>query len=227
MPAIGSSLALRSITDKRPMAGRTLIFARHGRTAWNRSGRYQGRTNQPLCDTGRADAETLALSLRTARISEIITSPLERALATARHVAAALDIAAIRVEPRLAEIAFGTWEGRTQAEIRAETPNDLRHWKRSPATMRFPGGETLAEVRARLHAFLADLADDATSSNDGTTLLLTHAGLIRLACLDAAGLDLHHFRTIVVEPGSFRRFILNCPPCRRDGAISFLSETVE
>lgn len=210
------------------VSGRPLIFARHGRTAWNLTGRYQGRSDPPLSAGGRADAGALADRLQGTPVAAIITSPLQRTVATARIVAGRLGIASAPTDdPRLVEIAFGDWEGRTQAEIRADAPDQLRRWKRNPGEMRFPGGETLAQARMRLHEFLSDLAVAAPCLGDGAVLLVTHAGLIRLACLDAAGLDFHHFRNIAVEPGSLRRFILTDRACPGSGAAFFLSETME
>lgn len=203
MRAIGSSSALPSITEASP--GRTILLARHGRTDWTGTGRYQGRTDTPLNAEGLADAEALAADLAGAGVSLVLTSKLRRAVATAELVALSLGLAAPIRDERLAEIAFGAWEGRTQAEIRAEAPEVLRCWKRSPGTMRFPGGETLDEAASRLCAVIAGI--DALPER-GPILLVTHAGMIRLAILKAYGLPAQRFRDADVRPGSVHRFLL-------------------
>lgn len=203
MPATGSSSALPSTTDAAP--GRTLLLARHGRTDWTGSGRYQGRTDTPLSAEGLADAEALAATLADAGVTLVMTSTLRRAASTAQRVALRLGLPAPIPDARLVEIGFGAWEGRTQAEIRAETPAALRRWKRSPGTMRFPGGETLEEAASRLRALLADLA---ALPGSGPILLVTHAGMIRLAILEARMLPAQRFRDIDVPPGSAHPLVL-------------------
>jgi probable phosphoglycerate mutase len=190
-----------------------VIFARHGRTAWNRDGRYQGRSDPPLASDGEIDAHDLARTLGAEPISRIICSPLLRASRTAAIVADRLGDAPISHDARLVEIAYGDWEGLTQAEIKARWPEDMRLWKRSPSTMRFPGGESLAQARARLVSFLSDDALWATSGDGApsmpSTLVVAHSGLIRIAILEANKGSYRDFRKIPVGPGSIHRFVLN------------------
>ena len=217
MPAAAWSWALRSITDT--PGGGPILFARHGRTAWTGEGRYQGRSDPPLSVDGWADAAALAAALRDECLAAIYTSPLMRARQTADCISERRGNVAVHVDDRLAEIAFGDWEGRTQAEIRAAAPEALRRWKRDPAGMRFPGGETLAEARARLHGFLADLPPEAEA-----ILVVTHAGMIRLACLDAEGRGDDGFRGIKIAPCGLRRLYLGGVPA---ASLRPLPETVE
>ena len=179
-----------------------LLLARHGRTEWNRSGRYQGRSDVPLSPEGRADAVALAARISAEPVGAIVSSPLRRAVQTAEIVAERFGAVPFHVEPRLVEIAYGSWEGLTQAEINARLPEDLRCWKRYPDAMRFPGGETLEEARHRLLDALAVLPSGTTC------LVVTHSGLIRLALLEARGLRLPAFRSIPVQPGSVCRLRL-------------------
>ena len=91
----------------------TLLLARHGRTEWNRSGRYQGRSDVPLSPEGRADAVALAARICAEPIGAIVTSPLQRALQTAEIVSERFGAVPFHIEPRLVEIAYGSWEGLT------------------------------------------------------------------------------------------------------------------
>jgi broad specificity phosphatase PhoE len=184
-----------------------IILARHGQTAWNREGRYQGRSDPPLCQEGIDEAVRLAAQLRGGRIGAIATSPLRRAQQTAQIIAAELRLGPLKTDPRLAEIAFGAWEGLTQSEVQTRWPELLQGWKHAPETVRFPGGENLQEARLRLRAFLADQASQQ-DSNAATTLVVTHTGLIRIAIHDAWLAPSSLFRKISVAPASTHPFVL-------------------
>ena len=92
-----------------------IYVARHGETAWNVENRICGRTDLPLTERGRRQAEELARSLAGLGIGLILTSPLVRARETAA-AAAAVTGAPVRTEPRLVEQHFGSFEGRDRGE---------------------------------------------------------------------------------------------------------------
>jgi probable phosphoglycerate mutase len=89
---------------------RAFFCLRHGATDWNREGRFQGRTDNPLCDEGIAQAFVAARRLQEHRIDQIVTSPLIRAVKTAQIVAATSAIP-IAIDDGLAEPDFGYLEG--------------------------------------------------------------------------------------------------------------------
>jgi broad specificity phosphatase PhoE len=186
---------------------RAIILARHGRTLWNLEGRYQGQSDSALCPIGLEECESLAERLGGMGIGSIYTSPLNRARVTARIVAERLRITSIQDDQRLAEIHFGEWEGLTQTEVRQRWPALLKTWKSAPDAVRFPGGETLQEARARLRSFLTEVASKNGLSR-APTLVVTHAGLIRLAILDARQEDGTAFRRLPIAPASIWRFTL-------------------
>ena len=207
MPASGSPSGSRSITDRGPVVdGVPLLLVRHGHTAWNQAGRYQGQSDPPLAPEGEAEATALAGTLRGAGIGCILASPLRRAAATAAILARALGLPPPVTEPRLIELGYGAWEGLTQAEVKARWPDVLRRWKRTPETVRFPDGEDLATVCARLDALLAARPWEehrmADAAGGGTVLLVTHAGPIRLLRLAAEARPLAEFRRIETPPAS-------------------------
>lgn len=182
-----------------------LLLVRHGQTEWSRSGRYQGRSDPPLIDEGHAQALQIGICARGQGIRSILTSPLRRARETAEIIAATLGLGAPRVDPRLIELAYGAWEGLTQAEVRACWPDQLRQWKRAPDTAALPGGESLADLRQRLQQFLQD---PEWTAHDGGVLIVSHAGPIRIALLEAAGMSLGMFRKITVATGSLHALTL-------------------
>lgn len=181
------------------------MLIRHGATAWTEAGRYQGQADPPLSPAGEADAARLAHSLAGQPIGLVLSSPLLRALETARPLAAATG-AALEVDARLAELAYGQWEGLTQAEIKVRWPDALRMWKRNPSCARPPDGETLAAAAARTGDLLADLPEHASAGP--IVAIVTHSVIIRLMLLAARGETPDGLHGIAVSPGSMQRLRL-------------------
>ena len=200
-PNCGSSM------NSHVMSRRTIILARHGQTRWNLEGRYQGRSDPALCRTGMVECAHLADKLSGSGVRSVFTSPLGRARQTAEFVADRLKIGVPKSDPRLAEIHFGDWEGHTQVQVRQRWPEMLRVWKTEPGAVRFPGGETLEEARVRLLSFFSDVARSGTPEA-APALVVTHAGLIRLAILAAQLQETTAFRRVDVAPASTWRFVL-------------------
>ncbi len=161
-----------------------LALIRHGTTAWNASRRFQGRSDIPLSDEGRAQARLLAERLRGERFDAIYSSDLSRALETARIVAEPHGLA-VRGDARLREFDFGAWEGLTWDEIVATRPH-LRDAKHTAATRYAPeGGETFEAVRQRVASFLAEIAGEGSPGR--RLAVVAHAGPLH-AALAALGL---------------------------------------
>lgn len=142
-----------------------MYLLRHGETVWNTECRLQGRLDSPLTTRGIGQAQALGavLAERIAGPSDyqIISSPLGRAWQTAVIVAGELNVAprSIAIEPRLAELAYGRWEGLTLDEIK-EREGDA--WDRRRAdrwNVRVPGGESYAQVALRVRPWLSDIAE--------------------------------------------------------------------
>ncbi len=212
----------------------TLLLVRHGETTWTRTGRIQGRADSPLHPEGAAQIRALAATLLPpdpewpgGRACLLVSSPLRRAVDSARVLRASLGpaIRGARLaapDPRLAELDFGAWEGLTQPEVKARWPELLRTWKRQPDTVRLPGGETLAEARDRWRDFLAHppwahpARTDAARAEDASpaiaipaiAIIVTHAAMIRIALLEAAGAALDGFRAVAVPVASAHRLRL-------------------
>lgn len=171
----------------------TLLLIRHGETQWNRSGRYQGRTDTPLSTVGKAQAHSLGKCLAaTTDGVTIISSPLSRARDTASIVARLL-CNTVELDPRLVELAYGDWEGLRQCEVEQRWPKQLRQWKTSPHEVSFPGGETLAAVQQRVQAFLHDVRLRAQQI---PLLAVTHEAVIRIALLEIRDEPLARYRSL-------------------------------
>jgi len=154
----------------------TIFLARHGETEWNRVGRWQGNTDIPLSEVGRAQARKLADRLCTRGITEIFTSDLSRARETAEIVAEVLGVARVRLDPRLRERGFGCFEGLTREECEAQ---HAEAWARYLADRRSTptGGEPQEQVVARVVAALKAVAESADLASH--ILVVSHGAAIR------------------------------------------------
>jgi broad specificity phosphatase PhoE len=182
-----------------------LILVRHGLTAWNLDGRYQGHTDTSLCAQGVDEARAAGAALRHTRACLLLSSPLRRARATAEVIARALGSIPCQIEERLIEIGFGDWEGLTQAEVRRRSPGLLRQWKRAPESFRFPGGEGLCDGWRRLSEFLR-APPWAGRADVRCVIAVTHTGPIRLASLWAGARPLAQYRQVPLQPGAAHQF---------------------
>lgn len=153
-----------------------LALMRHGKTAWNREHRIQGRTDIPLDDEARRELERLVLDPPWAEAT-LWSSPLARARDTARIVAGRPP----QVTDALIEMDWGDWEGQHGVDLLAEPGSGYRHieewgWDFTP-----PGGESPADVRSRVEPWLARLAGD--------NLAICHIGVMRVALALSWGWD--------------------------------------
>ena len=157
-----------------------LLLVRHGTTAWNREGRYQGQTNVPLDKTGVQQALALRSRLAREEIGAIYASDLKRAWQTASAIAVPHALV-IRPEPRLREIDFGIWDGSTYHEIKQRSPEALAAWEADPLNAAPHGGESLGQVTARVRAALDDIA---RVHRGQTVVVVAHGGSLQvLLCL--------------------------------------------
>ncbi|MDQ6943790.1 MAG: histidine phosphatase family protein [Candidatus Eremiobacteraeota bacterium] len=163
-----------------------LICVRHGRTAWNADKRFQGHTDIPLDDEGRAQATALAALLRNERIDAAVSSDLARAAETARIVLGPRDVP-LRLNPDWREMQFGAWEGLTWDQIVAANPKLDPTNETAVKTYTPGGGETFDALCARVARAVERIAGEM--ADDGVALVATHAGplhaLLRVLLGDA------------------------------------------
>lgn len=155
---------------------RLIYVVRHGETEWNRVGRWQGKTDIPLSDVGRAQAHALKERLRDRDIIGVHASDLSRARETAEILAAALGPLAVTLDARLRERGFGCFEGLTRQECERHHPEA---WTRYLADRRStpPDAEPQHEVASRMVLAMTDIAR-AASEGSGI-LAVSHGGAIR------------------------------------------------
>ncbi len=163
------------------MAPTTMVLTvRHGQSAWNALGRWQGQADPPLSELGVLQACSVADVVSSmVRLDAIVSSDLERARATALLIAQCCGLDPPQVDRRVRERHAGEWTGLTRPEIEARFPGYLAE-RRTP-----PGWEHDDDVIVRAHAALDDLRRMHPA---GVVLLVTHAGVIR-ALERGAGLE--------------------------------------
>ncbi len=149
-------------------------LARHGETEWSRTKRHTGRTDIELTERGREQAAALRPALAGRDLTRVISSPLSRASETCEL--AGLGDRAERSDALL-EWDYGEYEGLTTAQIRERRANWVL-WRDG-----CPGGETAAEVGARVDPLVADLLQAR-----GDVVLFAHGHVLRVLAARWLGL---------------------------------------
>jgi probable phosphoglycerate mutase len=154
-----------------------LYLARHGRTAWNQAGRFQGHTDIPLDEVGRAQATALVDLLR-GQVDVAISSDLLRASESASIVASALGIPVLYVDADLRERGFGIFEGLTRDECIAKHPQE---WAAREGNRNFQvrGGETPLQVVARMQRGLERAVEELRGQYT-RALVVSHGSAMRM-----------------------------------------------
>jgi phosphoserine phosphatase len=174
-----------------------IILVRHGQTRWNLVEHIRGQADVPLNETGLAQAE--AVSRRVARQwspTAVYASPLSRAIRTAEVIARPFGLA-VQVTSGLLDMNFGQWQGLTVDAVRARWPELGSAWYSVPHMVHVPGGETLADVRARGMATVRELC---ATHVDETVVLVGHNAINRVILLGVLGLGNECFWRIGQDP---------------------------
>jgi broad specificity phosphatase PhoE len=154
-----------------------LYLARHGRTEWNQVRRFQGLTDVPLDEVGRAQARALADLLR-GRVEAVIGSDLLRASESARIVSEVLEVPLLGLDPDLRERGYGVFEGLTREDCIARYPVE---WAAREGNRNFlaPGGELPAVVVERMQRGL-ERAVALLRGRHESALVVGHGSAMRM-----------------------------------------------
>ncbi len=170
--------------------GARLIVVRHGQTAWNVGAgeeRFRGRTDLPLDHVGLDQARAVADRLKGESIAALYASPLLRARQTVAPLAEDLGLT-VQPSDGLLDIDYGRFQGLTHSQAANAHADEYARWRTTPAQVCFPGGESLADVQARLLI----LVDELLAGHPGQTIVLVGHQIVNkvLACtLLGLGLD--------------------------------------
>jgi broad specificity phosphatase PhoE len=176
-----------------------LFLVRHGETPWNRRQRCQGASDVPLSATGRAQASALAAALAGEPLAAVYASPLGRALATARAIAAPHRLPVV-ARDGLRELHHGACEGLTPAELAGRFAQVLAAWRATPADVELPGGESMRALERRALAALGEVA--ARHAGERPVAVVTHNLVILAHLTHAHGRPLGRFRELRVDTAS-------------------------
>jgi probable phosphoglycerate mutase len=162
-------------------------LVRHGETEWTVSRQHTGTTDIPLTPAGLERARALSPVLGAHAFGLVMTSPLQRARRTAQLAGFADAV----VDPRLVELNYGDYEGRTTAAIHEENP-DWSLWRDGS-----PGGESIDEAGRRADEVIAEL-----SSASGDVLLFGHGHFSRVLGARLLGLPASEGRLLMLSPAA-------------------------
>ncbi len=206
-------------------AATRFILVRHAVTP-ETGPKLSGRTpGIDLSDEGRKQAAHTGQRLSPLPISAVYVSPIERTSQTAAAIAAHHRLT-VRPLPGVLEADYGEWTGGTIAEL-AKT--DL--WKvvqRSPSRARFPGGESIGEMQARMVTALESVVSDHVGE---VIVVVSHADPIKSAIAHYSGVHLDLFQRIVVAPASITVFELgphgaSMVKCNDTGSLDDLARDI-
>lgn len=173
--------------------GRVLLL-RHGDIGETFQGRYLGQSDPPLSPQGREQAAWWAGELAGIDLKRILTSDLRRARVTAQIIAQGRDQTP-RLEPGLREIDLGAWEGLERSQVTRRWPELHAARGKDLAGFRPPQGESFADLAERVWPLIA-----ALSREDGPSLVVTHAGVIRVVVCRLMGAPLQEIFRLRLDP---------------------------
>jgi len=180
-----------------PSSGIRILLIRHGETDWNRMGRFQGRSDLPLNQKGKEQAQALAIALKNEILTAIYSSPLLRALETARLIKTFHPSVPLYEEEGLVEMDLGEFEGMEGHRWALEYADFRAHWRENPGSLKMPGGESLQEVQKRALDALERIMKLYPA--ESTLLLCGHNFVNRTILCHAMKIPLDRFREVQQE----------------------------
>jgi probable phosphoglycerate mutase len=194
-----------------------IYLVRHGTTDWNKEEIFRGRAECKLNETGKAEAKALALYFEDVPIEGVYSSPLSRAMETARPTAESKGREVVP-DPAFTDLDFGTWQGLPLKEAQEKYPDLYRLWREQPEAVSFPQGENLTQVRNRTWEGLNRLAEENPKR---TILIVTHRVVTKVLICAALGLDDSHFWQVKQDSTA-----INCLEYSRGGFnIALINDT--
>jgi broad specificity phosphatase PhoE len=164
-----------------------LILIRHGETHWNKDGLVQGGDSDiELNDTGLEQARKIAAFLKNEPIIAILSSPLQRAVATAEVIASQHQLP-VEIDQGLKELKVGDLEGMSISNLRTTFSRFLLQWRQDGEAMKLPNGESLVDLQQRVWKVIEGLLEE---HKDGTAVVVSHYFVTLTIILKALNLPL-------------------------------------
>lgn len=165
-----------------------LLLVRHGETEWNAGKIFRGRADVNLNEKGVVQAKLLGEYLKKSRLDAVYSSPLQRAVHTAEKISK-LHSLDVRIEPALIDLDYGEWQGISLDEVKKIYKNLYIKWEKTPEKVRFPGGESLDDVKSRTITAVNKIVD----KHKGSVVLVSHRVVNKVLICSLLGLDNSHF----------------------------------
>ncbi len=175
-----------------------LILIRHGETLWTEQKRYQGHSDIKLSKEGRKNIRALSLRIKSLGIDCLYTSSLKRAMQSGAIISEAIGVKP-RKDPRLNELNFGAWEGKTASQLSAERNKHFLSWSKGKWVTP-KGGESLSSLQRRTAKFLGECLKKHANQK---VAIVSHGGAIRMLINQALGLPQDFLFSFHMEPSSF------------------------
>jgi broad specificity phosphatase PhoE len=164
--------------------------------------RFRGRANVELDEVGIKQAEATAERIAELPVAAVYCSPLKRTVATASIIARRLNLEAQPL-PAIIDIDFGEWQGLSAAEAAAKDSSLFALWQKKPHLVKFPGGESLGELRERAGSAVDDLVKQYP---DATIALVSHRVACQTLILHFLGLDNSRFWQVSQDVSAINLF---------------------
>lgn len=187
--------------EQKPVATTRLLLVRHGQTELSYRDAFCGTTEAALTVLGREQATRIATRLSHEHIDALYCSPQGRAQETAQPIASLLNLE-IQTRESLREMDFGLWEGRVQAEVAMESPQEMAAWDRGSWMVHLPEGETQQAVLARVVPCIVEILTVHTGQ---TVLVVSHRTLLRLLIGHLLNLSLPNSRGLSLDTASISK----------------------
>lgn len=168
----------------------TLYFLRHGQTACSRNNFFCGSIDPELTPDGIEMAKAFATAYSSTAWKAIYSSPMGRAIATAKPLCADVGIQP-ELREGLKEINYGSWEGKTPEQVSAEFHDDYIRWTADPAWYPPTGGEMATAIASRAMLVIEEIKQRHSSGN---VLIVSHKATIRIILCSLLGIDVGRFR---------------------------------
>ena len=173
------------------------IFVRHGETEWNIQGRYQGQSDIPLSEKGRAQAAALGKRFEGIPVDVVYSSPLQRAYDTARAIAEPKGLP-IRLVEGIKELDFGRWDGLTLEMLREQFGDSFMKYRTEPFHYPMEGEGTLNRAKLRVGAALEEIKEEYRHT-DKTVVVVAHGGILKLAIFYLLDMSSRFYRCIELD----------------------------
>ena len=180
----------------------TILLIRHGDTDWNVEEVFRGHVDVELNDIGIKQVQLLSRYLESVSIGVVYSSPLKRALKTARMIAASHHIT-VKTARELIDFDYGEWQGMSHTSVKGKYRVLYDEWLNNPHLVKMPKGESLEDVRDRA----TSLVERIIAQHEGSIALVSHRVIHKVIICALLGLDNSHFWNIKLDTCGITTFV--------------------